>query len=102
MAPTGAQGEDQWGAQGDHGVLGERSWVPKGPKRAQGQPIDPWVLRFVRKLLVEVVLIVLVVGFAGFSFKVVAVACGACVVGVVGIGGGVIDYLVVALVASCC
>ena len=44
----------------------------------------------------------MVVGFSGFSFEVVAVACGVCVVGVVGIGGGVIDYLVVALVASCC
>ena len=93
------------GAHGDHGVLGEGSWVPKGPKRAQGQPLDPWVLRFfVRQLLVEVVLIVLVVGLAGFPLKVVVVACVACVacvVGVVGVGGGVIVYLVVALVVSC-
>ena len=37
------------GAHGDHGVLGEGSWVPKGPKRAQGQPLDPWVLRFCSK-----------------------------------------------------
>ena len=76
--------------------------MPKGPKRAQGQPIVPWVLCFVRKLLVEVVLIVLVVGFAGVPLHVVAVACVACVVGVVGIGGGVIDYFVVGFVASSC
>jgi hypothetical protein len=37
------------GAHGDHGVLGEGSWVPKGPKRAQGQPLDPWVLHFCSK-----------------------------------------------------
>jgi hypothetical protein len=75
------------------------------PKRAQGQPIVPWVHRFFRELLVEVVLIVLVVGCAGVPFHDVAVACVVCVVGVggvVGIGGGVIDYGVVGFVASSC
>ena len=97
-------GEDQ-GAQGDHGVLGalgKCSWVPTGPKRAQGYPIDPWVLRcFFESFWLRLFSLSWSLGLRVVRFKLLLVRVS-CVVGVAGIGGGVIEYLVVVLVVSYC